>query len=75
MADAIQIESLWTVDDVCTYLKASRSWVYERAASAELPSTKLRGLLRFEPEVVRAFARGEGTKGGRIVLMQPAGSQ
>lgn len=54
-------EALWTAEDVAAYLQASRSWVYQKAESGVLPSVRICGLLRFEPETVRAFARGEST--------------
>jgi excisionase family DNA binding protein len=50
---------LWNADDVARYLKVSRSWVYQRAESGELPCLHVGGLLRFEPDAVLAFARGE----------------
>jgi excisionase family DNA binding protein len=43
--------------DVASYLKVSRSWVYHRAEAGLLPHLRVGGLLRFDPEVVRAFAR------------------
>jgi excisionase family DNA binding protein len=38
---------------------ASRSWVYLMAQSGRLPSLKVGGLLRFDPDAVRAFVRGD----------------
>lgn len=52
-------EGLWKVPDVMNYLKASRSWVYQKAEAGILPSLRIGGLLRFEPQAVRTFARGE----------------
>jgi excisionase family DNA binding protein len=48
---------LWDANDVARYLKVSRSWVYHRAESAELPHLRIGGLLRFDPAVIEAFAR------------------
>lgn len=59
-------EGLWTAVDVARYLKASRSWVYQKAEAGLLPSLRIGGLLRFEPEAVRAYARGELAP-GRVV--------
>jgi excisionase family DNA binding protein len=50
---------LWDANDVATYLKVSRSWVYQRAESGELRCLRVGGLVRFDPEEVQAFARGE----------------
>ena len=51
-------ESLWDATDVAKYLKVSRSWVYVRAESGLLPFLRIGGLVRFEPEAIRTFARG-----------------
>lgn len=53
---------LWDADDVATFFKASRSWVYQQAEAGELPCVRIRGVLRFEPTAIRAFA--SGTKSG-----------
>jgi hypothetical protein len=52
---------LWNPSDVATFLQVSRSWVYQKAEAGLLPVIRLPGssLLRFDPDVVRAFARGE----------------
>jgi len=52
-------ESLWDANDVAAYLKASRSWVYQKAEAGLLPSLRIGGLLRFNPEAVRAWAHGK----------------
>jgi excisionase family DNA binding protein len=54
-----QLESLWTAVEVAAYLRASRSWVYQHAEDGTLPSMRIGGLLRFEPDAVRRWARGE----------------
>jgi excisionase family DNA binding protein len=51
--------SLWDANDVARYLKVSRSWVYQRAESGELPCLRVGGLVRFDPEAVHAFAHGD----------------
>jgi excisionase family DNA binding protein len=48
-------EALWDANDVARYLKVSRSWVYQRAEAGLLPYVRVGGLLRFDPESVRAF--------------------
>jgi excisionase family DNA binding protein len=60
-------DRLWDAKDVASYLKVSRSWVYHRAEGGELPCLRIGGLLRFDPEAVRAFARGLTAAGGRVV--------
>jgi excisionase family DNA binding protein len=52
-------ERLWDANDVAAHLNVSRSWVYHRAESGELPCLRVGGLLRFEPEAVRSYARGQ----------------
>jgi len=50
-------DGLWDANDVARYLKVSRSWVYHRAEAGQLPHLRVGGLLRFDAEGVRAFAR------------------
>lgn len=60
-------EGLWDANDVATYLKVSRSWVYEHANRGEFPCRRIGALLRFEPEAVRAYARGEPHAQARVL--------
>ncbi|RKG63513.1 DNA-binding protein [Corallococcus sp. CA054B] len=67
-------ETLWDANDVADFLKVSRSWVYQHAASGLLPLLKIGGLLRFSPSAIRTWAFeqpvlatvrvGGGTQGG-----------
>lgn len=52
-------DGLWDANDVAEYLKVSRSWVYHRAESGQLPHVRVGGLLRFDPTTIRAATRGE----------------
>jgi len=54
-------EGLWTPQQVANYLKVSRSWVYQKAEAGLIPVIRMPGssLLRFKPDAIRAFARGE----------------
>ena len=65
-AEEVQ-EALWGANDVARYLKASRSWVYHHAEAGDLPCLRVGGLLRFNPETVRAFARGESPDKARVL--------
>ena len=60
-------EALWTVHQVAAYLRASRSLVYQKAASGELPSRKVFGMLRFDPHAIRVFALGEKPPSGGVI--------
>ena len=44
---------LWTWREVARALKVSRSWVYAKAESGELPSMRICGALRFDPQAIR----------------------
>ena len=57
------IETLWDARDVATYLKVSRSWVYQKAEAGLLPYLKVGGLVRFVPEQVRQFVLRSGGPG------------
>jgi excisionase family DNA binding protein len=59
-------ESLWDAQDVARYLKVSRSWVYHQAEAGLLPHLRVGSLLRFDPDTIRAYAKG-GTVRSKIV--------
>ena len=61
-------DRLWDTNDVAAYLKVSRSWVYHRAEAGQLPCVRVGGLLRFDPEAIRASARGEATATKQVVV-------
>ena len=50
---------LWDGRDVARFLKASRNWVYLQAEIGKIPSVRIGGLLRFDPEKIKAIARGD----------------
>lgn len=54
---------LWTWREVARALRVSRSWVYAKAMCGELPSLRVGGMLRFDPEAVRRFATAPGSSG------------
>ena len=66
--DDPQPERLWTVADVAEFLQVSRSWVYHRAESGDLPCLRIGALVRFDPDAIKAFARGERQGPGARVL-------
>jgi excisionase family DNA binding protein len=63
-------ESLWTANDVAAFLQVSRSWVYHRTEGGELPCLRIGGLVRFDPEAIRAFARGDKVHGAKVVALR-----
>ena len=58
-------DGLWTAAEVAAFLRVSRSWVYKRAEAGDLPHQRIGGLLRFEPERIREYARGE--RQGKVI--------
>lgn len=54
---------LWTWREVTRALKVSRAWVYAKAQCGTLPSLRVGGLLRFDPEAVRRYATADDRHG------------
>lgn len=52
-------EPRWTVKLVAAFLSCSTSKVYKAAEAGTLPCVRLDGMLRFNPDDIRAYARGE----------------
>lgn len=61
-------EPLWTAQQVAAHLRVSRSMIYKLARNKRLPVIPIGALLRFNPDHVRAFARGELQAGALVAL-------
>ncbi len=66
-------ERLWKVPDVVEYLGVSASWVYLHVSLGDLPYLRVGGLLRFEPDAVRGYARGDRARQGAVIPLRPDG--
>lgn len=53
------MESLLTARQVAELLGVHENWVYDQAASGALPSYKIGGARRFEPEELREWIRAQ----------------
>lgn len=56
---ALSTEALWDANDVANHFKCKRKTVYNMAEDGRLPCVRIGGLLRFDPEKIRAIGRGE----------------
>ncbi len=63
-------EPRWTVNDVAAYLKVSPAWVYVRANSGEIPCQRYGANIRFDPEIVRRYARGESVVAPKVLTLK-----
>jgi excisionase family DNA binding protein len=52
------MESMMTARQVAELLGVHENWVYDQAASGELPSYKIRGTRRFDPDELRGWIAG-----------------
>ena len=68
-------DCLWSVREVAHYLRMSTSWVYNAAERGELPTLRIGGRLRFDPDQIRAFARGDATRAVVSIGSQPRSPQ
>ena len=46
---------------VAEFLNVSKSWVYQATSSGTLPCIRIGAAVRFDPEVIRRWVRGEAT--------------
>jgi len=73
-SESVAPEALWTAVDVAAFLRVSRSWVYLHAEAGDLPCCRFGGVLRFEPEAIRAYARGERRGLATVAVFPPRGA-
>lgn len=69
----MNIEGLWIAREVAAYMNCSVSWVYSHGADGTLPSVKIGGLRRFDPEQIRAYARDKMVPAARVVAFPGKG--
>lgn len=65
------VEPLWKSGDVREYMRLSKSKLCQMVARREIPYLRVCGLLRFDPEAIRAFARGEELRQKIVALRLP----
>jgi excisionase family DNA binding protein len=65
-------DTLWTADDVARYCRVSRSMIYKQSQAGLLPTLRVGSAIRFDPDTVRRWARGEvvGLPEGRVLMMK-----
>jgi len=63
---ADNVDCLWTADETAKYLKVSRSLVYAKAASGELPCLHVFSRLRFDPVTIKAWALKQDGRGATV---------
>ncbi len=49
----VDSEPLWTVADVMAFLRVSKSWVYHRVDTGQLPAIRIVGHIRFRAADIR----------------------
>jgi excisionase family DNA binding protein len=71
-ADALAIpaEQLWTVADVCAFLRVGRNAVYTMAARRELASIRVGTRVRFVPEDVRDWLERQRQAGAEMPVVR-----
>jgi len=62
-------QGLWNAHQAAAFLGVSRSAVFHWAAAGTIPCVRVGHSLRFDPDALRAWARGE-RGGGRVVAMK-----
>ena len=68
-------ENLWDAKRTAAYLGCSASKVYQQAEAGVIPSLHPGGHLRFEPEAVRAWARGAAAPQTSVVPFPKAAAR
>jgi hypothetical protein len=58
---------LWDSEQAAEFLRMSAKWVKRQAQLGLLPAIRLGRALRFDPELIRAFVRGELAGASKVV--------
>lgn len=69
-------ESLLTPQELATWLKMSRVWVYKQAEKGLLPFHRVGDAIRFDPEEIRSYLESRrGLKRGDLLVFRQAGQE
>jgi len=52
-------DKTWTARQVAEYLQVSEETVYRMARDGDIPAIRVRGIVRFDPEAIRATGRAD----------------
>ena len=67
LGEASRSQAMRDVTWVAEFLGVSKSWVYQAVAGGRLPCVRIGAAVRFDPSVIRAWVKGEGS--GRTVRL------
>jgi excisionase family DNA binding protein len=67
LGEVSRAQALRDVAWVAEFLGVSKSWVYQAVAAGRLPCVRIGAAVRFDPNVIRAWVRGEGS--GAVVKL------
>lgn len=62
-------DAMWSVEKVASFLGMSKSWVYERAESGDLPAVRLGGRLRFSAAAIREYAQRGKSEEPKVIAI------
>jgi excisionase family DNA binding protein len=65
------MESMLTAREVAELLGVHENWVYDHAASGDLPSYKIGGTRRFDPDELRGWIDGQRENGREPKRAEP----
>ena len=68
-SNAREMPRLWTSAEVADYLGMSESWVRKRSADGTLPCVRFGASVRFDPDAIAAFARGDKSASGQVIAL------
>jgi predicted DNA-binding transcriptional regulator AlpA len=63
------MEQLWTVKDCASFLKRSRSWIYQMVARGSLPCRSIGGV-RFVPQEIRDWVVKQPRNGMTVIKLR-----
>ena len=59
--------ALWDSEQAASFLRMSAKWVKRQAQLGVLPAIRLGRSLRFDPDLIRAFVKGELAGASKVV--------
>jgi excisionase family DNA binding protein len=67
-AEVANVVKLWTVEAVAEFLGVSKTWVYRRVESGEIPHRKIGRVVRFVPDEVTSWLNRQSVGGEALAV-------
>lgn len=65
--------TMWRAKDLAAFLQVSVSWVYKHTEAGDIPYHRKHGVVRYEPDEIRAWLKDRGDARAKVFHLKRGG--